>query len=1064
MKRIFALVVLVALSYSVGAQGTTIIVNTIKGLQRMYWNNRILTGVLTDSTFNSATHQTLPTSKAVKDFVLSFKTRRDTTLKGDGSFANPLGLNRQGASNGQALKWDNTLGRWAPGNDLSTACRVGGNPNSVSYPTDCFQAFDTTSGTIWLRYWIAGTGWAWYASGGALADYPLDGNGVAGDAIRIAPGGTAGDVLYWDGLMWQIGAVPGGGGGGSGNGLKLTFSNTAPSDTTVLWVDKSKPQKGAWPIKWKRPFGWSESGQFYDYLAKQISVGLPMNICISGQSNITGPFPGVRSVDAPTFIGDTTSNTKIIGLTTAGSWVVAKVGAQPELLGPTLATGETHSVAAAKEIVARTGKTVRLVISGSGGKPIEFWRVDSTGWAQLDTALQRGFRSGMGKVDAFMWFHGEAGSTTNTYPAQWASLLARLRTRPYFDSLYTKILAPSEAINGKKVYAGAAEAEYTLRALNYDNDPATKYFRPIDRKETNTNGDIFHYTPREHGRIGRAYAVEILNFSYKDDGDRVLYANSTNSVLSIYPTADSLVQWHNLRTNNSGAFQRRFGFAGSTSTTFVEEVKPTGAFSGLRLQWYFDNATTPTAYVAAGGIFSNKAIYPLSSWDATTTTPTGGIVFDDPGGLANDQLIARLSSGALVYNSGNNNHSFRVQNVEKMFVGASGVSAPLINLTGTGTATGTTGLVFIDNSGTANDAGIWRSSDLNGFSIYYKAGASAGNNGRHEFYVGDTQLASFDRNSGDPKFIFLGKVGTGSVSTPTASLHLPPGTASANSAPLKFTAGVNLTTPEVGAVEFDGTRLYMTQTGVTRRTIAFTSDISNIYNSDGTLAGNRVVTLGSNALSFVTNNSTASSYPGVEFQTFSNDETPNPYWTGKDQSGTPRLRALAYGTYNLFQSLNGNLGLGASSRTLVWKTNGALSFPSVTVASPTSGDVWYSAAQKLMYQEAGASRTVATVESDFTGSTNTIAAATHTPGADYTVIYDATSNSISATLGVALAEGHEYIFDTNNNATNSVTLVADSGYSLSVAGSASSTQSSYVVPSYGILSVTRRGTLIVVKP
>jgi hypothetical protein len=54
-----------------------------------------------------------------------------------------------------------------------------------------------------------------------------------------------------------------------------------------------------------------------------------------------------------------------------------------------------------------------------------------------------------------------------------------------------------------------------------------------------------------------------------------------------------------------------------------------------------------------------------------------------------------------------------------------------------------------------------------------------------------------------------GNVGIG-VPTPTAALHLEAGTASANTAPLKFTAGTNLTTPENGAVEFNGTHFYGT--------------------------------------------------------------------------------------------------------------------------------------------------------------------------------------------------------------------------------------------------------------
>lgn len=56
-----------------------------------------------------------------------------------------------------------------------------------------------------------------------------------------------------------------------------------------------------------------------------------------------------------------------------------------------------------------------------------------------------------------------------------------------------------------------------------------------------------------------------------------------------------------------------------------------------------------------------------------------------------------------------------------------------------------------------------------------------------------------------------GKVGIGiGDSSPSAFLHLPAGTATANTAPLKFTSGTNLTTPEAGVMEYDGTSLFFT--------------------------------------------------------------------------------------------------------------------------------------------------------------------------------------------------------------------------------------------------------------
>lgn len=54
-----------------------------------------------------------------------------------------------------------------------------------------------------------------------------------------------------------------------------------------------------------------------------------------------------------------------------------------------------------------------------------------------------------------------------------------------------------------------------------------------------------------------------------------------------------------------------------------------------------------------------------------------------------------------------------------------------------------------------------------------------------------------------------GRLGIG-VTTPTAYLHIKDWTASANTAPIKLTAWVNLTTPEDGAIEYDGTNLYFT--------------------------------------------------------------------------------------------------------------------------------------------------------------------------------------------------------------------------------------------------------------
>ncbi|MEP6725775.1 MAG: hypothetical protein ABJC98_08170, partial [Bacteroidota bacterium] len=65
-----------------------------------------------------------------------------------------------------------------------------------------------------------------------------------------------------------------------------------------------------------------------------------------------------------------------------------------------------------------------------------------------------------------------------------------------------------------------------------------------------------------------------------------------------------------------------------------------------------------------------------------------------------------------------------------------------------------------------------------------------------------------------------GDIGIG-VTVPTATLHLKAGTTGATNAPLKFTSGTNMTTPEAGAVEFDGTNYFATA-GAVRYTLAKT--------------------------------------------------------------------------------------------------------------------------------------------------------------------------------------------------------------------------------------------------
>jgi hypothetical protein len=68
--------------------------------------------------------------------------------------------------------------------------------------------------------------------------------------------------------------------------------------------------------------------------------------------------------------------------------------------------------------------------------------------------------------------------------------------------------------------------------------------------------------------------------------------------------------------------------------------------------------------------------------------------------------------------------------------------------------------------------------------------------------------------------------GTGTLRTMRFTSALAAGTATAGTAPLKFTSGTNLTTAEAGAMEYDGTNLFFTRSGTTREGVITQSAVT----------------------------------------------------------------------------------------------------------------------------------------------------------------------------------------------------------------------------------------------
>jgi hypothetical protein len=110
--------------------------------------------------------------------------------------------------------------------------------------------------------------------------------------------------------------------------------------------------------------------------------------------------------------------------------------------------------------------------------------------------------------------------------------------------------------------------------------------------------------------------------------------------------------------------------------------------------------------------------------------------------------------------------------------------------------------------------------EYDGTSLFYTNNAAARQTLLHAPTLSssvDNTLPKFDGTSWGIQDSGIVVSDTDVMSAFTAVLKA--GTAAAGTAPLKFTLGVNLTSPEAGAVEYDGTHLYYTNNAAARQTV-----------------------------------------------------------------------------------------------------------------------------------------------------------------------------------------------------------------------------------------------------
>lgn len=299
---------------------------------------------------------------------------------------------------------------------------------------------------------------------------------------------------------------------------------------------------------------------------------------------------------------------------------------------------------------------------------------------------------------------------------------------------------------------------------------------------------------------------------YQTDGVVGLYAYNGTSWAAVGGSTTVFGTTNRISVTGGDTIDISSSYVGQTSITTLGTVTTGtwGATIGQATMTLGSDATGDIYYRNSGGKLTRLGIGStgqvlgvsagIPAWQAAgsgitvgTTTITSGtsgrVAFNNAGVYGEDD--------GLTYSSAN----------KRLTLGGTTGVIPLIARN----STWSTNFYVTQNNGRLSGAiGFFNDANTAAMrmSIYY----------RTEFSIVEEFSGNFPFfcTTSDIRLGFSTSIGTGT--TPTARLHIAAGTAAASSAPLKLTAGTNLTTPENGAFEFDGTNLYFTVGGV-RKTV-----------------------------------------------------------------------------------------------------------------------------------------------------------------------------------------------------------------------------------------------------
>jgi hypothetical protein len=320
-----------------------------------------------------------------------------------------------------------------------------------------------------------------------------------------------------------------------------------------------------------------------------------------------------------------------------------------------------------------------------------------------------------------------------------------------------------------------------------------------------------------------------LGFTPENVANKTTTITGNESSDTKYPTVKALYDW------STGLFATQSSLVGYVQTSRTITINGTAYDLSADRSWTIATPTASTGLTNTSGTWTSNLSTGISggqsviggtasgnnlTLSSTSNATKGKILF---GNSAYDEVNNRLGIGTTTPNwklhvAG----TVGADNIIAQFGDANkGVNIKTL-ANGTGLITSwnyvptdpsaiaiSAGANFGFNASPSNFYGMGLGAVRNGkYDIWFQTGTI--NGGGYRWYTGGTnERMTINKD---------GKVGIGTT-TPTALLMLAAGTATANTAPLKFTTGTNLTTPENGAFEFDGTNLYFTVGGV-RKTVS----------------------------------------------------------------------------------------------------------------------------------------------------------------------------------------------------------------------------------------------------